>query len=152
MYEFELDPYLVQPKQGKSSLSPQSPDTFLPCRGFMTKSVLGEFEERDIFRLEVVLSARRAVFFLSRFLLFLAGCREDSFARTLCLFQAEKRSQPFVAERKSDHCSGLVHCSGCLCSFPCRSLLRGRPRSLFALVPNPRNGAAGFCARRMMSD
>ncbi len=79
-------------------------------------------------------------------------CREDSFARTLRLFQAEKRSPPFVAERKSFHCSGLVHCSGFLSSFPCRSLLRGRPRSLFALVPNPRNGAAGLCVRRMMSD
>jgi hypothetical protein len=32
---------------------------------------------------------------------FLAHCREDSFARILCLFQAEKRSTLYLPERES---------------------------------------------------
>ncbi len=33
--------------------------------------------------------------------LFPADCREDSFARILCLFQAEKRSTLYLPERES---------------------------------------------------
>jgi hypothetical protein len=33
--------------------------------------------------------------------LFLADCREDSFARILCLFQAEKRSTLYLPKRES---------------------------------------------------
>jgi hypothetical protein len=59
----------------------------------------------------------------------------------------------FAWERKRDHWIGLVHCWVFNSSFPCRSLLRGRPRSLFALLwIKTRNGAVDLCARRVISD
>ncbi len=86
--------------------------------------------------------------------LFLADCREDSFARILSLFQAQKRSTLYLPQRESVIIELGWFIAGLFdSSFPCRSLLRGRPRSLFALVSSKtRNGAVDLCARRVMSD
>jgi hypothetical protein len=68
-------------------------------------------------------------------------------------FKRETEHAVFASERKRDHWIGLVHCWVFNSSFPCRSLLRGRPRSLFAPVSiKTRNGAVDLCARRVIGD
>jgi hypothetical protein len=86
--------------------------------------------------------------------LFLADCRADSFARILRLFQAEKRSTLYLPERERVIIElGWFIPGRSILLFPCRSLLRGRPRSLIALVSiQTRNGAVDLCARRVISD
>jgi len=87
-------------------------------------------------------------------LLCLADCREDCFARILRLLHAEKRSTLYLPERERGIIElGWFIAGRSILLFPCRSLLRGRPRSLFALVSiKTRNGAVDLCARRVISD
>ncbi len=74
-------------------------------------------------------------FFLSP----LRHSREDSFVRTLYLFQVKNRTTPFVCQKAwSVSCSGLF--LGVCLVFPWSSLLRGRFRSLFAVGWKARKG------------
>jgi hypothetical protein len=62
---------------------------------------LGEFEEAAIFGLKVARCTAGGAVLIIGCLLFRADCREDSFARILRLFQAEKRSELYFPERES---------------------------------------------------
>jgi hypothetical protein len=92
---YEIAPPIVQMKHGKSSSSPQPPGTFFTVGSRLSLSWASSrnrlFSDWKSLSTVIIVGCS----------LFLGDCREDSFARILCLFQAEKRSTLYLPERES---------------------------------------------------